>query len=614
MKKLFFLGVLAFSFTASSQFAPFQTDKNYQLYLDLNEVKNDRLPVQMVPPLLDRDSVEFHMPRIIPGTYDVNNYGRFVNSFKAQDGSGNELKVKQVAINRWRIYEARNLYKITYEVDDTYDAEESGVFQPAGTSLEDSVFLLNNFGFIGYLDGYKEWPFKLNIEKPAGFYGSTALQGSIGDTVDVFDVANYFEVHDNPIMYCLPDTATKMVGGAEVLVSVYSPQKQVNASESMQRIEAVLEAAAVYLGGNLPVEKYAVLIYCVPLAEAGTSYGALEHHSSTVLYMPEFGGEQFYSGVRDITSHEFFHIITPLRIHSEMISDFNFINPEMSRHIWFYEGVTEYNSHLVQVRNGIYELDDFLEVTRGKMNTAANYNEDIPLTVASEHTLTFFKDQYGDFYQKGHLAGMVLDLKLIELSEGEYRLVDLLNDLGNSYGQDSFFVDEQFFDIISGMTYPELREFFARHYEGAEPFPFKDLLEQVGIDYLEAVEVESLTLGNVDFDYNFDTDRIQVASVAEMDNFGSKLGWQEGDEIVEFMGRELNLGNMTEVFDQFFDSIEEGDKVTIAVARPDGNGGFKKKKLKARAELGYNYEFNMLRPTENPTARQLKLRKSWLNL
>lgn len=614
----FFKAVLFTVFAAGSVFAqdfsPFQNEENYQVYMDLNAVTNDELPVQIVPPLIGLDSVEFQMPRIVPGTYDVHNYGRFVQNFKALNSKGEELKVRRLDDNRWMISNSSKLYKITYTIEDTHDYEEStGIFEPAGTSIEDSVFLLNNFGFVGYLKGMDKMPFELTVNKINGFYGSTSLVGELGESQDVFKIEDYFTLHDNPIMYCVPDTATRMVGGAEVLVSLHSPNGVVNATEAMKHVSEVLDATADYLGGTLPVEKYAVLIYCVPLEDAGTSYGALEHHTSTVLYMPEFDGEEFYSSVRDITAHEFFHIITPLNIHSEMINDFNFIDPEMSEHIWLYEGVTEYNSHLVQARAGIYSIPDFVDVLRDKLDDAEGYNKGIPLTVASKFTLDLFKDEYLNFYQKGALAGMCVDLKLMELSDGKYRLVDLLKELGDTYGPDTFFVDQNLFDIITEHTYPEMREFFARHFEGAEPLPYAELLRTVGFTFLAEAEVQQLTLGNVDLGFNFETGRLKIEGTDEMDDFGRELGWMNGDEIIEFNGQAVDLVTISDVMGDFYENTKVGDKIQILVARPQEDGSYKETKLKAKAQLGTYTETNILQADPNPTPEQIERRKLWIN-
>ncbi len=597
-----------------AQYEPFQRDDQYQVLIDLTALQDDKIPVEIVVPILDVDSVEFHMARIIPGTYDVHNYGRFLSKIVALSSSGDTLAMEKLDLNRWLIKDASSLYKITYWVDDTYDyAENTGIFEPAGSGMNDSVFLLNNFAFVGYLNDYQKIKYDLEVRKPKGFYGSTALVGDIGKDSDRYLIEDYFELHDNPMLYCLPDTVSKMVGNTRVLVSVYSPGKLVNATQCMEEISAVLDAAEKYLGGEMPVDKYAVLIYTVPMGMMGSSYGALEHHRSTVLYMPEMAGEEFYNGVRDITSHEFFHIITPLNIHSEMIADFDFINPKMSQHIWLYEGVTEYNSHLVQIRSGIYDLNQFLDVTEDKLLTGDDYDRHIPLTVASTHTLTFLKDQYYNFYQKGHLAGMALDLKLIQLSEGKYRLVDLLAELGAVYGSDTFFVDEELFDIITELTYPEMREFFARHFEGTEPFPFEELMAMVGVNYQAEAKVQRFTVGNIEFGYNFGTGRIKVASTDDLDDFGKDMGWKVGDEIIEFNGIEVDLYTIGDVISDFYSNTQIGDKVEVLVARPDGEDNFKEKKLKAKARTAEYTEYHLMQAVPEPSELQLRMRKVWIN-
>src|SRR5690606_15133254 len=108
----------------SFAFQPIQKESLYQVYLDLRNVENDRLPVEIITPIVSEDSVEFHMPRVIPGTYDVHNYGRFVADLKAFGTSGQELPVRKLDKNRWLIGNATALYRISYEVEDTYDYKE----------------------------------------------------------------------------------------------------------------------------------------------------------------------------------------------------------------------------------------------------------------------------------------------------------------------------------------------------------------------------------------------------------------------------------------------------------------------------------------------------------
>ena len=78
-------------------------------------------------------------------------------------------------------------------------------------------------------------------------------------------------------MYCEPDTAWLMVGKTKVLVSVYSQNKVVKASDLAKNIAPTLDAQRKYLGGELPVDKYAFLIHLNPQDEVykSSASGAL---------------------------------------------------------------------------------------------------------------------------------------------------------------------------------------------------------------------------------------------------------------------------------------------------------------------------------------------------
>lgn len=609
------LAFFSFSSAAQSTFQPFQNSESYSVYQDLVTFEDDRIKVTMVPPLQMSDTSEFHMPRIVPGTYDVHNYGQFIYNFTALNGTGDTLKVERLDLNRWQILGAKGLYKITYDVGDSYDGDlDHKIFEPAGTSNEEDVFLLNNFGYIGYLKGFKDLPYELQVRKPQGFYGGTALEGERSDTLDVFNIPNYFELHDNPILYCLPDTASAMVGDSKIEISLYSPTGLVSAVKCLESIIDVLEGSADYLGGELPVDKYAVLIYCVSSDNMGSSYGALEHHKSTVLYMPEVANDFFYDGIRDITAHEFFHIVTPLSIHSQYIHNFDFIKPEMSEHIWLYEGVTEYNSHLVQVRNKNYNEDEFIEVLRDKMFSNDDFDSTIPLTLASKYTLSYFKDQYLNFYQKGALAAMALDLKLMTLSEGKMRLIDLLGKLEDLYPADTFFQDDQLFSIIAEQTYPEMEEFLLRHFAGTTPLPFAELMEPFGFSYEAVGSTKGWSLGCDEFSYSFETSRIIIAKEEGIDEFGEELGLEPLDELISINGDTLDITNIGAVMENYQNSLNPGDEVEMRIARPRRKEGkYKLKTLKAEAQLIEYEESHIIKPLDDLSAEQLRMRKIWLN-
>ena len=99
--------------------------KNYQVSIDLTKSSSDQLSVEILTPRIGSDQIDFHVPKIVPGTYSISNFGSFVSNFTAFDQAGNTLNTTHPDANTWKIENAKKLFKITYTVDDTWDTTNS---------------------------------------------------------------------------------------------------------------------------------------------------------------------------------------------------------------------------------------------------------------------------------------------------------------------------------------------------------------------------------------------------------------------------------------------------------------------------------------------------------
>ena len=175
----------------------------------------------------------------------------------------------------------------------------------------------------------------------------------------------------------------------------------------MDNITDLMIAQSKYLGGELPIEKYAYLVILFDDETLSGAYGALEHSYSSLYFLPERAGDRLTQVVRDISAHEFFHIVTPLNIHAEQIGEFDYIDPQMSAHLWLYEGVTEYSSIHVQAKYDLYSNDAFLNEIADKMAGADTVCQRC-FFYRNEHQYIGpeYEPMYGNVYQKGALIGM----------------------------------------------------------------------------------------------------------------------------------------------------------------------------------------------------------------
>jgi predicted metalloprotease with PDZ domain len=462
---------------------PGEVDLGTSFYYEINlkDRSDDTFKVTLfVSDLTDANRI-YQFPATVPGVYDIFDIGRFVTTFKAFDEALNELAVTRVGTNQWELSDPAATHRIEFEVEETFDnpPAEHPLYLMGGTSIENDHVLLNTFDVLGYPTGLKERDFYLRINYPSGWNIATSLPKTESG---LYYADNYDEFVDSPFILGDITIASVLVDGVKINVNTYSESDQISAGQVLNDVAQVMNDASAFLEG-LPVDRYNFLYFFENSPGIG---GALEHSFSSVYTLSDQPYSASYGTfLRDISAHEFFHIVTPLNIHSEIIEDFNFAEPTASQHLWLYEGVTEWASLMMQYRNGSYTTPAILNEFRFKKNAADTYNQSMSLT---EMSLTCYTpsggSQFGNVYNKGALVAALLDIKLLELSNGEKGLRELILELIDTYGPDHAFSEADFFDDLVGRTYPEIEDFIDLYIKGTSALPMEEYFNKIGVDFL----------------------------------------------------------------------------------------------------------------------------------
>lgn len=96
-KKIFTASLIIFSAFASM--AQVSKTKSYKFTIDLLNVNNDKITVDLITPLITQKTITYHLPKIVPGTYSEDDYGRYVEQFTAFDKLGHSLSVTRIDTN-----------------------------------------------------------------------------------------------------------------------------------------------------------------------------------------------------------------------------------------------------------------------------------------------------------------------------------------------------------------------------------------------------------------------------------------------------------------------------------------------------------------------------------
>lgn len=488
--KLFF----ALAFFANTAFGQSHTH-SYQYTLDLLNIQNDEVTVSFSPPKSKLEQGKFVIPKMVPGYYDAMNFGQYISDFNAFDKTGKKILTERLDQNSWMVHDLKNVAKISYQVADGWDSLQQntrGAKSAASTFIQDSVFVINYNSLVGYFQEMNDLPYKISIKKNKDFYASSALNYiHENDSTDIFSIKSYRELVDAPVLYCIPDTTWIKVGNAKVLISFYNKEERHYSKKIADKLETILKSQQVYLGGKLPVDKYAFLIYYESSKQNGLMGDGLEHAQSTICLYNSSSINYLPNALITVASHEFFHIVTPLNIHSKEIENYDFLNPTLSKHLWLYEGMTEYATIHMPIKQKMVSLKEFMRKIEEKIRGMGAFDNKLSFTELSKNAVER-QDQYMNFYQKGALLGLCLDIKLRELSGGKMGTQELMQQLMKKYGKGKYFNDDALFDEIAAMTFPEIRTFFTDYIECGDPLPLKECLAKVGLEYDETAKTITL--------------------------------------------------------------------------------------------------------------------------
>lgn len=565
--------------------------------INLNDRADDQFKVTLHVSGLTADNAIYQFAATAPGTYQIMDIGRYVRSFKAFDAKGREVKTEQVSTNQWKFDQPKKVRTVQYSIAETWDTpvNEHKPYNMCGTSIEKDHVLINGQGVFGFPGGMQATPIEVKIDYPAEWTVGTALDKN---EKGYFTAANYDRIVDSPILLGRLTKATTTVAGAQIDVYTYSKTDRIKSGQLLNNMQSMLTAAGQFLK-QLPVKRYTFLYHF-----EDQDWGAWEHsYSSEYVIREEEFTKKLADNMTSIAAHEFFHVVTPLNIHSEVIERFNFETPTPSEHLWLYEGVTEWASDAMQLRGQIMDLPTYF----GEMSQKIAYDKSLDTTYSlSKLGLTCYTDegqrQYGNIYARGALVAGLLDIRLLELSKGTRGLREVINELAATYGPNQAFPENDFFDVFTQKTYPEIADFFSRYVRSAEPLPFSEYYGKLGITYTPAIPTGQKTAWT-GMRVSFDNNKFLLTKLADP---LLKAGLQENDEWIAFNTQPVSIESMSKIQTEL-NQLKAGDSYEITVRRNGQDITVKNAMLEKDDIKQYTFQLD-----SQATPQQIQLREAWL--
>lgn len=274
--------------------------------------------------------------------------------------------------------------------------------------------------------GAEQAPVHVTLDVPAGWTIATALTATASPTT--FVAENAAVLMESPILVGRLQEWTFAVDGVPHRIAYWGGPSAVpfDATRLVERVRRFAEQA-IALFGRAPYRDFHFLLQ-------DDAYGALEHPNSVTLGAPS---EALRDDVREAMSeiaHEYFHAWNLMRIRpAEYDGEVHVGRTPQSRGLWWSEGVTMLYADLLQRRAG---LDTWEPTRRAHVEQRlVRYLTEDGYAARSAEAISMAEygatpEALGDYQASSHVMGevlgTVLDLRILEATDGRKSLDDVL--------------------------------------------------------------------------------------------------------------------------------------------------------------------------------------------
>ncbi len=425
--------------------------------------------------------VDFRLPIWRPGRYVVMNQAQSIREFNAFGDEGRPLKSEKIDKSTWRVaLEGSTTARIAYRVYCNSLADRT-------RHVDDTHAFLDGATIFMYTNETRGLPCWLTINKPADWRIACGLN-PLSKGGDTLVAPNYDALVDSPLEIGVHDVIDFEAAGKPHQVVIWgdADAKPEDIKRDFSRI--IEEQSKIF--GSTPYERYLFIIHAGVGGGGGT-----EHVNSTVMQTARASLEDAAAFQRflSLVSHEFFHTWNIKSFRPAGLNPYDYQRENYTDLLWVAEGTTSYYSPLVLVRAGLTPSARYIDTLADSIDAMRNRPSETVQSVAEASFDSWI--HYGvrtpddinatvDFYGKGSLVSLLIDLEMRKRSGGKASLDDVMRALYERYplaaGKGYTTADLQ--SIIEELTGADFDDVFNRHVRDAQPLNFEDAFEAVGLD------------------------------------------------------------------------------------------------------------------------------------
>lgn len=387
--------------------------------------------------------LQVRMSRTSPGRYALHEFAKNVFDVQAKDGKGRPLSPQRPSLHQWDVTGHDGTVVVSYRV---FGDRTDGTY----LSVDATHAHLNMPASLMWAKGFEQRAVRVEFAPPSGRNWRVATQLFPTDNPYVFTAPNLHYLMDSPTEVGTFTMKTFQVADGKdapktFRIALHHDGTEAEADALARDVEKIVREE-VGIFGEFPrydSGTYTFLADYLPWANGD----GMEHRNSTVVSSSgalRNPGQR--EGILGTVAHEFFHSWNMERIRSRGIEPFDYEDANVSKDLWFGEGVTSYYDVLVTHRAGLQSLESMLDDYAGLIDavtlspgrgfrTAEEMSQLAPFVDAAVSIdRTNWQNTFISYYTWGAALGLAMDLSLRDLSAGKVTMDDYMRLMWGEYG------------------------------------------------------------------------------------------------------------------------------------------------------------------------------------
>ncbi|MGA8878087.1 MAG: PDZ domain-containing protein [Candidatus Korobacteraceae bacterium] len=533
--------------------------------------------------------------------YQVRDFAANIENVQAQGASGAEATVRKTKTSEWEITAPTGCVVVSYDI-------HVDVPGPFGSALDADHGFFNWAMVLMYSPSLRSQSMSIRLlDTPTTWEMRDlhVLGAAVPGTVDlaVGIAHNYDELVDSPVAVGTFQQSSFQQDGATYHIVVDGNPADYDMEQLDKTLAAITHAAVDWMQDR-PYGEYTFL-YHFPRGPGG---GGMEHAYGTAIELNADRLRANLASVARVSSHEFFHLWNVKRIRPQSLEPIDYQHEMDTRALWFSEGVTSTVGDMLLARSGLIDESQYLravseEITELQRRPARRWQsvEESSLDAWFEGVAFYrSRERSISYYNKGELLGILLDLRIRQLTNDTKSLRDLFQWMNQHYAKEHrYFPDsagvEEAAEAITGQSFSS---FFRDYVAGVKELAYDEFFQFAGLH----VVVNTTQFATAGFTTSTNLGAQPEVVQIEANSDAQRLGLRVGDRVTASNGKPTDAQ-----LDDELSRLPPGTTVRLQLENRRG-------KREVELRLGSRQEESCeLQDVPRVTAEQRKHRTAWIH-